>query len=524
MIGNKLFQDYLLHVRLSKCQNVIATYLTLQHHFLNAGLDIAQYSNLLTFNTISKEFKRSTYINPNLSIFASSTNESGVRPFSSSDIELDITFEYDESLKQFECLLIIVPAISPLNQNLLYCLAPNLDLVFEIGENNDFRCVFDVALIQKYGLTGISDIQKCFADSFKRELDNSTSDLINIIKQDNTNLIQNFINLGSTYVKQYKKYFSKKYPFSASLNNNPEHLEYYFQFIFGASEYISSLKYTGDKLVLDYLDFTNEHFYYTFEERNHPLSRLFSVAKNHHSPKTDEEYDRKVFVLENALNEALSDYDGLFWEPFFRNLKLSSKLPVSFDLMSYKTIGKLYAPVFFRIDCNGDILNHEINQYSDNEIEKYLIQRKLALVKNECQFYVDSQDKANNSAFNNGTYSANSFTHYNLFDDFANIKRSLLKSESDLLVVIGEKQAERVAQLYFEYGLPDFFNNIIDKHFEPINQAICSIGTREEFLSNMSLLYDGLANIHDKVQELKDEIAFIGNKTIDEIRREPEVI
>lgn len=42
MIGNKLFQNYLLKVELSKCPNVIATYLTLQQHFLNANLDIAQ--------------------------------------------------------------------------------------------------------------------------------------------------------------------------------------------------------------------------------------------------------------------------------------------------------------------------------------------------------------------------------------------------------------------------------------------------------------------------------------------------
>lgn len=40
----------------------------------------------------------------------------------------------------------------------------------------------------------------------------------------------------------------------------------------------------------------------------------------------------------------------------------------------------------------------------------------------------------------------------------------------------------------------------------------------------MSQLYDGLLNIHDKAQELKDEITIIGNKTLEELKREPEVI
>ena len=102
-----------------------------------------------------------------------------------------------------------------------------------------------------------------------------------------------------------------------SINNNKEYLEHYFQFILGASEYISSLTYAGDKLVLDYLDFTDEHFYYTFQECNVSLSRIFSLAKNFRSPKTDEEYDRKVFSLETAVNEALSNYDNLFAQRFF---------------------------------------------------------------------------------------------------------------------------------------------------------------------------------------------------------------
>lgn len=530
MIGNKLFQNYLLKVELSKCPNVIATYLTLQQHFLNANLDIAQYSNLLTFNSVIKKLIRSTYIVPNtyiaskLSVFVSSTNESGVRLADSSNTQSNIISEYDEYFKSFECLLIIVPAIAPLNQNLLYCLAPNLDLVFEISENNDFRCVFDAELMKKYGLEKIADIQKCLADSFKLELDNSISDLTNIVDRGSSSLIQNFINLGSACNKKYQKYFNKKYPFSNSINNNKEYLEHYFQFILGASEYISSLTYAGDKLVLDYLDFTAEHFYYTFQECNVSLSRIFSLAKNFRSPKTDEEYDRKVFSLETAVNEALSNYDNLFAQRFFEKLKLSSKLPHFSNRIFYKTIEKCYTPVFFRIACNGDILNHEIKQYSGNEIGEYLIQRKLALVKNERQFYVDYQDKSNDFTFNNGSYSSKNFTNYNLFDDFANVKGSILKLETVLPVVIGSKQAERVSQLYFEYGLSDFFNNIIGDHFKAINQALCSIGTREEFLNNMSQLYDGLLNIHDKAQELKDEITFIGNKALEEIKREPEVI
>ena len=286
MIGNKLFQNYLLKVELSKCPNVIATYLTLQQHFLNANLDIAQYSNLLTFNAVIKKLTRSTYIVPKLSLFTSSTNESGVRLADSSNTQSNIISEYEEYFKRFECLMIIVPAIAPLNENLLYCLAPNLDLVFEISENNDFRCVFDAELMKKYGSEKIIDIQKCLADSLKLELDNSISDLTNIVEQGSTILIQNFINLGSACNKKYQKYFNKKYPFSNSINNNKEYLEHYFQFILGASEYISSLTYAGDKLVLDYLDFTDEHFYYTFQECNVSLSKIFSLANNFHSPKT----------------------------------------------------------------------------------------------------------------------------------------------------------------------------------------------------------------------------------------------
>lgn len=80
------------------------------------------------------------------------------------------------------------------------------------------------------------------------------------------------------------------------------------------------------------------------------------------------------------------------------------------------------------------------------------------------------------------TYIPKNFTNYNLFDDFANVKGSILKLETVLPVVIGSKQAERVSQLYFEYWLSDFFNNIIDEHFKAINQAICSIGTVSKIL------------------------------------------
>ena len=523
MIGNKLFQKYLSTVGLAKCPNVIATYLTLQQHFLDAGLDIAKFSNMLTFNVTNKKLTRFTYISsPTLNSLSISDNTSGGSFTVSDDTLSEVTSEYVEDLKSFECLLIAVPAISPLNQNLLYCLAPNLDMVFEITENNDFRCVYDADLIKKYGIEEITDIQKYIADSIKSELDDSTSDLINIIKQDETSLIEHFIDLGSSYHKQYKRYFNKVYPFSNSLNRNPNHMEYYFQFIFGASEYINSLTYAGDKLILDYLDFTDEHLYYSFKESAISLDRVLGLAENYHSPQNKDDYANKLLTLGSDLNNALMDYDNIFGDTFFSDLKLSSRLPRSLDLLRYKVAEKTYAPVFFRIEMDDIIFNHEIESYSGYEISNHLIQRKLVLVKNEHQLCVDFESPTDNAQSSNNLCISDELIKYNLIPDFEFVKSSLFK-ENNFPVVIGAKKADKVSQLYFEYGLPDFFSNI-DTHFKQINPAINNIGTREEFLNNMSQLYDGLANVYNKAQEFKDEIAFIGHKALNEIKREPDVI
>lgn len=388
MVGNKLFQKYLSKVALSKCANVIAAYLTLQQHFLDAGLDIAKFSNLFTFNVINKKLTRFTYISsPTLNSLSANANASGsANLIDPNDRQTDFAFAYIDNSKSFECLIIAVPSIPPLNQNLLYCLAPNLDMVFEITENNDFRCVCDDNLMKEYDLKEIQDIQKCIANSIKAELDDTSSDLINIIKQDETSLIGHFVDLGVSYRKQYKKYFNKAFPFSNSINNNPKHLEYYFQFIFGASEYIDSLTYAGDNLILDYLNFTDEHFYYSFQERAISLDRVLSLAKNYKSPKNKEDYANKIFALEYDLNNALTDYDNIFGDTFFSDLKLSSRLPRSLDLLRYKVTEKTYAPVFFRIESSDIIFNHEIQVYAGSTISKHLVERKLVLVKMNISF------------------------------------------------------------------------------------------------------------------------------------------
>lgn len=525
MIGNKLFQTYLSTVGLSKCPNVIATYLTLQQHFLDAGLDIAKFSNLFTFNVTNKKLTRFTYISsPTLNSLSVSANASGGSLTVSDDTQPEVTSEYIEDSKPFECLIIAVPSIPPLNQNLLYCLAPNLDMVFEITENNDFRCVCDANFMKEYGLKRIQDIQKCIANSIKAELDDTSSDLINIIKQDETSLIGRFVDLGTSYRKQYKKYFNKAFPFSNSINFNQEHLEYYFQFIFGASEYINSLTYAGDKLILDYLDFTDEHFYYSFKERAISLDRVLSLAENYKRPQNKDDYANKLFKLESELNNTLVDYDNIFGDTFFSDLRLSSRLPRTLDLLRYKIIEKTYSPVFFRIEFSNIILDHEIQAYSGCEISSDLAQRQLILVKNDHQFCIDFNNCVNDeqSSLNNLCISDES-VKYNLVPHFETIKNCLFRSECTFTSVVGAKKADKVAQLYFEYGLPDFFNNI-DKHFKQINPAINNMGSREEFLNNMSQLYDGLANVHNKAQEFKDEIAFIGHKALAEINREPDVV
>jgi hypothetical protein len=525
MIGNKLLQKYLSTVGLAKCPNVIATYLTLQQHFLDAGLDIAKFSNLFTFNVTNKKLTRFTYISsPTLNSLSVSANASGGSLTVSDDTQPEVTSEYIEDSKPFECLIIAVPSIPPLNQNLLYCLAPNLDMVFEITENNDFRCVCDANFMKEYGLKRIQDIQKCIANSIKAELDDTSSDLINIIKQDETSLIGHFVDLGVAYHKQYKKYFNKAYPFSNSLNFSKKLIEHYFQFIFGAAEYIDSLTYAGDKLILDYLNFTDKHFYYSFQERMISLDRVLSWAENYKFPKNKEDYANKIFALECDLNNALVDYDNIFGDTFFSDLKLSSRLPRSLDLLRYKVAEKTYAPVFFRIESSDIIFNHEIRVYAGSTISKHLVERKLVLVKNEHQFCIDFNNRVNDEqSSSNNLCISDELAKYNLVPNFETIKNSLFRSDGTFLTVIGAKQADKVAQLYFEYGLPDFFNNI-DKHFKQINPAINNIGTREEFLNNMSQLYDGLANVYNKAQEFKDEIAFIGHKALDEIKREPDVI
>lgn len=524
MIGNKLFQTYLSTVGLSKCPNVIATYLTLQQHFLDAGLDIAKFSNLFTFNATNKKLTRFTYISsPTLNSLSANANASGsVNLIDPNDKQADIEFAYIDNSKSFECLIIAVPSIKPLNQNLLYCLAPNLDMVFEITENNDFRCVCDTDLMKKYDLKEITDIPKCIANSIKSELDDSTSDLINIIKQDETYLIGHFIDLGSSYKKQYKKHFNKVYPFSNSLNRNPDHMEYYFQFIFGASEYINSLTYAGDKLILNYLDFTDEHLYYSFKERAISLDRVLSLAENYNSPQNKDDYANKLLTLESDLNNALVDYDNIFGDAFFSDLRLSSRLPRTLDLLRHRVAEKTHTPVFFRVDTDGIICNHEIESHSGCEISDHLIQRKLVLVKNEHQLCVDFESLTDNTQSSNNLCISNELIKYNLIPDFEFVKSSLFK-ENNFPAVIGAKKADKVSQLYFEYGLPDFFSNI-DTHFKQINPAINNMGTREEFLNNMSQLYDGLANVHNKAQEFKDEIAFIGHKALAEINREPDII
>ena len=402
MIGNKLFQKYLSTVGLSKCPNVIATYLTLQQHFLDAGLDIAKFSNLFTFNVTNKKLTRFTYISsPTLNSLSVSANASGGSLTVPDDTQSEVTSEYIEDTISFECLIIAVPSIKPLNQNLLYCLAPNLDMVFEITENNDFRCICDADLMKKYGIKEITDIQKYIADSIKSELDDSTSDLINIIKQDETSLIAHFIDLGSSYKKQYKKHFNKVYPFSNSLNRNPDHMEYYFQFIFGASEYINSLIYAGDKLILDYLDFTDEHFYYSFKERTLTLDRVLSLAENYNSLQNKDDYANKLLTLEINLNNALIDYDNIFSDAFFSDLRLSSRLPRTLDLLRHRVAEKTYTPVFFSVDTDGIICNHEIESHSGCEISDHLIQRKLVLVKNEHQLCVDFESLTDNTQSSN---------------------------------------------------------------------------------------------------------------------------
>ena len=524
MIGNKLFQNYLSTVGLSKCPNVIATYLTLQQHFLDAGLDIAKFSNLFTFNAINKKLTRFTYISsPTLNSLSVSANASGsANLIDSDDTQSEVKSEYIEDSKPFECLIIAVPSIPPLNQNLLYCLALNLDMVFEITENNDFRCVCDDNLMKEYDLKEIQDIQKCIANSIKAELDDTSSDLINIIKQDETSLIGHFVDLGVAYHKQYKKYFNKAFPFSNSLNCNKKLIEHYFQFIFGASEYINSLTYAGDKLILDYLDFTDEHFYYSFKERAISLDRVLSLAENYKFPENKDDYANKLFKLESELNNALADYDNIFGDTFFSDLRLSSRLTRTLDLLRYKIIEKTYSPVFFRVDTDGIICNHEIESYSGCEISDHLIQRKLVLIKNEHQLCVDFESLADNIQSSNNLCISNELIKYNLIPDFEFVKSSLFK-EANFPVVIGAKKADKVSQLYFEYGLPDFFSNI-DQHFKQINPAINNIGVRDEFLNNMSQLYDGLTNVYNKAQEFKDEIAFIGHKALAEINRDPDII
>lgn len=522
MIGNKLFQKYLSTVGLAKCPNVIATYLTLQQHFLDAGLDIAKFSNLFTFNAINKKLTRFTYISsPTLNSLSASGSANLI---DSDDTQTEVKSEYIEDSKPFECLIIAVPSTPPLNQNLLYCLAPNLDMVFEITENNDFRCVCEANFIKEYGLKGIQDIQKCIANSIKAELDDTSSDLINIIKQDETSLIGRFVDLGVAYHKQYKKYFNKAFPFSNSLNCDKKLIEHYFQFIFGASEYINSLTYAGDKLILDYLDFTDEHFYYSFKERAISLDCVLSLAENYKRPQNKDDYANKLFKLESELNNTLVDYDNIFGDIFFSDLRLSSRLPRTLDLLRYKIIEKTYSPVFFRIEFSNIILDHEIQAYSGCEISSDLAQRQLILVKNDHQFCIDFNNCVNDeqSSLNNLCISDES-VKYNLVPHFETIKNCLFRSECTFTSVVGAKKADKVAQLYFEYGLPDFFNNI-DKHFKQINPAINNMGSREEFLNNMSQLYDGLANVHNKAQEFKDEIAFIGHKALAEINREPDVV
>lgn len=523
MIGNKLFQKYLSTVGLAKCPNVIATYLTLQQHFLDTGLDIAKFSNLFTFNVTNKKLTRFTYISsPTLNSLSVSANASGGSLTVSDDTQSEVTSEYIDDSKSFECLIIAVPSIQPLNQNLLYCLAPNLDMVFEITENNDFRCVCDDNLMKEYDLKEIQDIQKCIANSIKAELDDTSSDLINIIKQDETSLIGHFVDLGVAYHKQYKKYFNKAFPFSNSLNCSKKLIERYFQFIFGASEYINSIAYAGDKLILDYLDFTDEHFYYSFKEKTISLDRVLSLAENYKSPKNKEDYANKIFALECNLNNALADYDNIFGDAFFSDLRLSSRLPRTLDLLRHRVAEKTHTPVFFRVDTDGIICNHEIESHSGCEISDHLIQRKLVLVKNEHQLCVDFESLTDNTQSSNNLCISNELIKYNLIPDFEFVKSCLFK-ENNFPAVIGAKKADKVSQLYFEYELPDFFSNI-DQHFKQINPAINNMGTRDEFLNNMSQLYDGLTNVYNKAQEFKGEIAFIGNKALDEIKREPDVI
>ena len=137
---------------------------------------------------------------------------------------------------------------------------------------------------------------------------------------------------------------------------------------------------------------------------------------------------------------------------------LSSRLPRSLDQLFYKVLAKTYTPVFFRIDVGEVIFNHEIQPYSDYEISQHEVQRRLILVKNEQQLCVNFENRTEDEqTLSNNSCIFDDFSKYNLLFNFDSIRSNLFKYESAFPVIICAKKADKVSQLYFEYGLPDFF-------------------------------------------------------------------
>ena len=169
------------------------------------------------------------------------------------------------------------------------------------------------------------------------------------------------------------------------------------------------------------------------------------MAENYKRPQNKDDYANKLFKLESELNNTLVDYDNIFGDTFFSDLRLSSRLPRTLDLLRYKIIEKTYSPVFFRIEfSNIIILDHEIQAYSGCEISSDLAQRQLILVKNDHQFCIDFNNCVNDeqSSLNNLCISDES-VKYNLVPHFETIKNCLFRSECTFTSVAALKKQIR---------------------------------------------------------------------------------